>query len=345
MRKHILLASVAASLAVMPSTAFAQSTGGGDENNRSNVEIDFRNNIDTSIVTDITYYKDVALTGTVTIGGNIEIDSSAVAANDTKQIMAGNVVAFREENELNGENGFVDPVFGVGISESGQDPNDNRTDGVVQGQIRAGFFAPIINTVNPADVNGSGNIGLNMASGWYNMQSNSAVLAVSTSDSPNADDGGWSEASTTALQSLLGNFYGARGTILPEDDEGSGGGGNNFRDRNTASVGNVSGAGNIGVNAAAGAFNMQQNLLTLAVASDSSLAEASAAVVQSAFLNVVEAQDTINVTDAGTISGTGNVGVNIAAGVGNMQSNSLTAAVSGAGGTPAGGGGGGNDGS
>ena len=165
MKKYILLASVAASLAVVPGAALAQS-GGGDENNSSNVEIDYRNNIDTSIVTDITYYKDVALIGTVTISGNIEVDSSAVAANDTKQIMAGNVVAFSEENELNGENGFVDPVFGPGISEAGQDPNDNLTDGVVQPQIRVGYFAPIINTVLPVDVNGAGNIGVNLASGW-----------------------------------------------------------------------------------------------------------------------------------------------------------------------------------
>jgi hypothetical protein len=92
---------------------------------------------------------------------------------------------------------------------------------------------------------------------------------------------------------------------------------------------------------------MQQNLLTLAVASDSSLAEASAGVVQAAFFNGVEAQDTINTAVAGPVSGAGNIGVNIAAGVGNMQSNSLTAAVSGAfgggNGTGGNGGNGGND--
>lgn len=346
MRKYILLAGVAASLAAMPSTALAQSTGGGDENDYSNFEIDYRNNIDTSVVTDVSYTKDLYLIGYVTVSGNIEVDSSAVAVNDTKQIMALNAVTFREENELNGENGYVDPIYGPGWSEAGLDPNDNLTDGVPESRIRVGFFAPVINNANAVSVTGEGNIGVNVASGWYNMQANSAVMAVATSSPNNDTDGGWAEASTTSLQKLLGNYYGAAGDPLEEDDEEQGGGGNNFRDRNTASVGSVSGAGNIGVNVAAGAFNMQQNLLTLAVASDSSLAEANAGIIQSALFNRVEAQDTINTAVAGPVSGAGNIGVNIAAGVGNMQSNSLTAAVSGAfGGGNGTGGNGGNGGS
>jgi hypothetical protein len=37
-------------------------------------------------------------------------------------------------------------------------------------------------------------------------------------------------------------------------------------------------------------------------------------------------QDSVNVADIGTVGGTGNVGVNVAAGVGNVQSNSMTIA-------------------
>jgi len=314
----------------------------GSYDGRSGVEVDLRyaNNIDTSVTTDVIYSKDVALEGTVTLEGTVPVDSSAVAVNDVKQLQQGVVVTYREENELNAENGWVDPVFGQGVSEHGQDPNDGYTDGVVQGQIRVGFFAPIINTVGTFTLGSSGNIGLNMAAGYFNAQLNSAVLATSDNDAANAD-GGWAEASTTSLQSLLGVSQFAALGHLPEDEEQSGGGGNNFRDRNTIQGGTIDGSGNIGVNAAAGSLNQQANLLTIAVANDTTLAEANAGLVQAATLSCIEQQDSINLVAGPTITASGNVGVNFAAGVGNQQLNSLTIASSQAG-TP-GTGGGGND--
>ncbi|HOA50373.1 MAG TPA: hypothetical protein PKJ55_13120 [Novosphingobium sp.] len=324
----------------MAGSAWAQTVPGG---------ITYANNIDTSVVTDVTYTKDVALTGTVTLSGSVDVDSSAVAVNDVKQIQGPSVVYYREENELNGENGYVDPVFGPGWSESGNDPNDQLIDGAPESQIRAGYFAPIINTLNDVNVDGTGNLGLNTAAGYFNMQMNSASLAVS-SDS-NADAvGGWAEASSTALQSLTGVIHmAAPGDILNEDDPEAGGGGNNFRDRNSLTAWDIAGAGNVGVNGAAGAFNQQANLLTLAVADNSTLAEANAGLIQTAYGNVTEQQDSINTVDGLTVGGTGNIGVNLAAGVGNQQLNALTIASSTTTATPGetggGGGGGGGDGS
>ncbi|HQQ08714.1 MAG TPA: hypothetical protein PKW04_08510 [Novosphingobium sp.] len=324
----------------MAGSAWAQTVPGG---------ITYANNIDTSVVTDVTYTKDVALTGTVTLSGSVDVDSSAVAVNDVKQIQGPGVVYYREENELNGENGYVDPVFGPGWSESGNDPNDQLIDGAPESQIRAGYFAPIINTLNDVNVDGTGNLGLNTAAGYFNMQMNSASLAVS-SDS-NADAvGGWAEASSTALQSLTGVIHmAAPGDILNEDDPEAGGGGNNFRDRNSLTAWDIAGAGNVGVNGAAGAFNQQANLLTLAVADNSTLAEANAGLIQTAYGNVTEQQDSINTVDGLTVGGTGNIGVNLAAGVGNQQLNALTIASSTTTATPGetggGGGGGGGDGS
>lgn len=310
-------------LLTLPALALAGGAAKAQE-----VDLRYANNIDTSVVTDVTYTKDVALTGTVTLSGAIAVDSSAVAVNDVKQIQFGTIVAYREENELNGENGFVAAVFGPGYSESGLDPNDDRTDGVLQDRIRAGFFAPIINNIGDVAVDGAGNLGLNIAAGYHNMQMNSAALAVSS----NADDdaeGGWAEASTTSLQALVGNRHAATpGEILNEDDPEEGGGSNNFRDRNTVTGLTVAGAGNIGVNLAAGAFNQQANLMTLAVASDSALAEANAGIIQAGFLNVTEQQDSQNRLADVTIGGTGNIGVNMAAGVGNQQVNALTIASS-----------------
>lgn len=331
--KRIFLTAVAASAMIAAVPALAQEAPGDGE---SSLEIDLRyaNNVDTSVVTDVTYTKDVALTGAVTLEGAIAVDSSAVAVTDAKQIMGPNEVTYREENELDGENGYVDPVFGASVDEEGQPLP----------QIRAGFFAPIINTVEEFDVSGAGNIGVNLAAGYFNMQMNAATIASSEVTDPEAT-GGWAEASTTSFQSLLGNSQYGTPIFLNEDDPEQGGGANNFRDRNTVLGGSITGDGNVGVNAAAGAFNQQANLMTLAVATDSALAEANSGLIQTAVFNGVEQQDSINVVGAATIAdASGNIGLNMAAGVGNQQLNSLTIAAS-QGGAPSdpGGGTGGGD--
>ncbi len=346
--KSILMAT-AAGLAMIATPAMAQDNGGDGE---SSLEVDLRyaNNIDTSITTEVVYNKFLLLFGGALVRGVVNVDSSAVAVTDAKQLQQGVAVNYREENELNGENGYVDPVFGVGWSEAGNDPDDGLTNGVLEGQIRAGFFAPIINTVDTFDVDGSGNIGVNLAAGYFNDQMNAASIAVSSNADPEAA-GGWAEASTTSLQSQLAvAHFATPGDILSEDDPEQGGGFNNFRDRNSVLGATVSGSGNIGVNAAAGALNQQANLMTLAVANNTTLAEANAGLIQASTLSFVEQQDSINTVSGLSIAGaSGNIGVNMAAGVGNQQLNSLTIAASQGGPAPGNGNGngngGGNDGS
>lgn len=337
--KKLLLATAAVS-AMIAAPAYAQN-GGADGDSSLEVDLRYANNIDTSVTTEVTYYKVVGLVGEAILTGAVNVDSSAVAVNDAKQLQQGVAVTYREENELNGENGFVDPIFGPGVSESGQDPNDTLTDGVGQGQIRAGYFAPIINTVDTFAIDSSGNTGVNLAAGYFNMQMNSAALATSSNLDEEAE-GGWAEASTTSLQSLLGvGQYAAEGEVLEEDDPENGGAANNFRDRNSVLGGTITGSGNIGVNAAAGSLNQQSNLMTLAVANNTTLAEANAGLVQASTLSFVEQQDSQNVVTGLAIEGaSGNIGVNFAAGVGNQQLNSLTIASSSGTEGPAGGGGG-----
>lgn len=329
--KGLLLTAVALSAIVVSSPALADRRGGDP----LDIEIDYENKIDTKVETDVSYTKEVSLEGTVALEGTINVDSSAVAVNDVKQLSGLNAATYREENELNGENGWVDEVFGPGVSEPGQNPYDNLTDGEVQDNIRAGFFAPIINNVAAFDISGEGNIGVNLAAGYLNMQLNSAVLASSEVNNAEAA-GGWAEASTTSLQALAGVFqFATPGDVLNEDEQDIGGGGNNFRDRNTVQGGSVGGDGNIGVNAAAGSLNQQANLMTLAVATDAALAEANAGLIQLAVFNGVEQQDSINLVGALTIGdASGNIGVNMAAGVGNQQLNSLTMAASSVGAAP-----------
>ena len=353
MRKYMLLGGVAAAaVAFVPAGAFAQDgaldqvvadlvdelgdsleerpddgVSGGLE---GTVEIHYENEIETEIETDVDFTKDVHLIGTVELGGEINVDAAAVAIVDNKQALVGNILEFSEENDLNGENGYVDPVFGPGWSEAGNDPNDNLTDGTVEPQIRVGFFAPVINAVDGFNLDVSGNVGMNLSAGYYNIQENIAALATSNFEGDDEDTGGMAEASLTALQlSTLNRIIEDPINDQEEDEEETGGSGNDWRIRNTVftSDTNVNVDGNVGLNAAAGAMNQQKNALVLAVATDAAMAESTSGVIQASVGNFIDVQDEINIVNAGTYTGSGNLGVNLAAGSLNQQMNSLVAAV------------------
>jgi hypothetical protein len=281
MMTKILLASAATLIVATPAMAqVAPPTG--------TTTVNYANNIGTTISNSDTFATNTALTGNVTLTGNIAVDSAANSQSDDKQVNDGNTVVFSSSRNSDGT----------------LRANSNST-----------------NTTGTVDVAGaSGNVGVNSATGDYNIQSNVGTISASTG-AATGTAGSWSKANTTALQSTTGTVYGGGMNV-----DGSL---STFADSNSAAVGNVDGAGNIGVNAAAGAFNSQQNIMTLASATDASLADASAGVLQATGGNLAQVEQSSNVTDAGTISGAGNIGVNIAAGVGNLQHNSLTVAASG----------------
>ena len=191
------------------------------------------------------------------------------------------------------------------------------------------------NQVPAFNVGGSGNVGVNIAAGFANEQANSAVMAVSA-DNRTAALGGSAAAATESLQSIQSTGY---ENNEPGDSESSA---EQPSAINNLAVGTIAGNGNIGVNAAAGTFNQQANLMTLAVASDSVLAHASAGLVQTSYGNEIGDQTGPNTVNAGNIGAgsSGNIGVNLAAGVGNQQVNSLTIATSSAASPGTGGGGG-----
>ena len=250
--------------------------------------ITFENHVSTTVVNGSFDFDLTGMLGGVLIQGTIDPDSAAHAITDAKQIQSYETVTF--------------------------DPN--------LGQLFDGDSATADNDADAGDVTGSGNIGVNVAAGQYNMQQNSGNMAVSANANPDAL-GGWSSAATTGYQSLTGTEYGAA-TVDFYDYEIP----LPYSDDNDADSGTVSGSGNIGVNVAAGAFNQQQNLLTLSVANNSVLSQSTAALWQTASCNYISIQDQDNDATSGTVSGSGNIGVNVAAGVGNQQMNSLTAANS-----------------
>ena len=84
----------------------------------------------------------------------------------------------------------------------------------------------------------------------------------------------------------------------------------------------------IGLNAAAGAFNIQKNALVIASVTGGHLAEATSGVMQHSENNRSVVEDVTNDVTLRVVADErfGNIGVNIAAGVGNLQLNSLTIA-------------------
>ena len=266
--------------------------------------ITYNNNIDTSIVTDVSFVSDVTMMGDITVSGDVEVDAAATAVSDVKQITNGVAVVYEEDDE------------------------DDDLDGAT-GDREAGAT----NQADAGDVDVAGNAGVNAAAGYYNSQANVATIAVASGGENEADEdsGGMSTANTTSAQSLTGTVVG-------------GADGGDSREANRATSGQLRDDGNVGVNSAAGAFNQQANIMTLAVATDSALAQASAGVVQFNNGNVAFVNDASNIADASGAFGSGNIAANVAAGTGNQQHNSLTVAASGAfggnaiGGTDGGGG-------
>lgn len=299
MKKLILLAGVA-SFAAFSAPAFA-TRGGYDDprptptptpsdtsssslKERVDVDIEYDNELNAAISAEVDYTKSTSLRGNVRLNGNINVNSSAVALSDPKQLIENN------------------------------DVNSNTP-----------------NSVTITSVGGDGNVGVNSAAGFLNQQANIGTIASAPGgDSNSRDNGpkrsgnddekeqgnsGWAEANTISLQKVYGNEF----------NTGKGG---SAAGANAVTISSVSGKGNIGVNGASGAFNAQENVMTMAVVKDGALAEANAGIMQVSWGNTVASTGGSNTANIGTVTGNGNMGVNAAAGVGNIQSNSLTIATS-----------------
>ncbi len=161
---------------------------------------------------------------------------------------------------------------------------------------------------NNAGSGAKGNIGLNSAAGMQNVQSNDAAVAAIAAQNV------FGTASVANAQTATGNSLG----------------GNNYTV--TASLGDsalAGSSGNIAVNVVAGVGNAQSNGMAITQSANPVLAMATATNVQTASGNT----QTGNFTDTAAIGGnalmnaSGNIGVNVASGVGNLQHNGLSLVV------------------
>jgi len=270
------------------------------------------NTVDVYLNWDVDVDKELQIDGSIRIEGFVEIDALAQATLDDKQIVDGNTVQFEDYQNAFQDWSTVQDGAEPGL---GQGPGDlfYTEEGSPQGPA---LYTNTVTAGSDTLANASGNIGLNMAAGDYNLQENAAVIA----SAEDLEGSGGAEAGSFSLQNLYNNGFNEFSYERENSDVD-----------NTVSIGSglANGAdGNIGVNAAAGAFNIQKNALVIATVTGGNLAEAVAGTMQDLEENISVHEDTTNNVNIGgsLIGASGNIGVNLASGVGNLQLNSLTIA-------------------
>lgn len=161
-----------------------------------------------------------------------------------------------------------------------------------------------------------GNIGANIAAGVGNAQANDAALSAIDGDRVFASAEVFNSQTTTA----------AIATDFPSGPDNQ-----HFFDASVSDNVLADAAGNIGLNVAAGNGNAQSNALSASVNTSGNAAVASADSEQLTFLNVLVALEDLD--NSASLSGSalsgavGNIGVNVAAGLGNAQHNGLALSV------------------
>jgi len=183
-------------------------------------------------------------------------------------------------------------------------PAYNYTGTFLQGTLGA---ASVFSGLNKATVqnnafrNASGNVGANIASGAQNMQDN--ALAVLENVTNVSDTVGQGQAFTISLAS----------------------GGNNAEAMNNAFQ---NAKGNIGLNLAAGSLNQQSNsavVMNLSSAADGDLGSVTSTIgqISAVTVNILSGGNNADVRNNAFQNASGNIGANVASGIGNQQANVL----------------------
>ncbi|MCW3481548.1 hypothetical protein OL229_18580 [Neisseriaceae bacterium JH1-16] len=161
-----------------------------------------------------------------------------------------------------------------------------------------------------------GNTAVNVAAGIGNQQKN--VLALANHDNDNWQPTELISANATSAQLMIDTDFGTKWGYGDID----------FHSAVYDSIEHNS--GNIGVNVGAGAFNQQGNALAVATADSTELSSATAGgmqVIADARLDIDRVLDTSATMKDSVNHNSGNIGVNVASGIGNQQANLLAIAA------------------
>jgi len=162
----------------------------------------------------------------------------------------------------------------------------------------------------------AGNTAVNVGAGIGNQQKN--VLALANHDNDNWQPTELINANATSAQLMLDTNLGTKWGYGDID----------FHSAVYDSIEHNS--GNIGVNVGAGAFNQQGNALAVATADSTELSSATAGgmqVIADARLDIDRVLDTSATMKDSVNHNSGNIGVNVASGIGNQQANLLAIAA------------------
>lgn len=231
----------------------------------------------------------------------------AFAAEDSDDAISDSVTSLWDIVDTTGEL-FVDGTADVS-ARSGATAEQTQ---MVGGSLSLGDIQ-LSATLGDAMDSAAGNIGINLASGVGNAQAND--VAMSALDDAAMGDSVY--ASAMVFSDQTSQLSSAEATWF-----------NNF-DAAVTDGALANAQGNIGVNIAAGVANGQGNALAASANTAGAVAFANADSNQSATLNTLELGYLPSLALTATIDGgamagaTGNVQVNVASGVGNLQHNAM----------------------
>ena len=211
-------------------------------------------------------------------------------------------------------NGVVNITGNINVSEAALSTVDNKQiidDNFVDVTGDDATLSNIVLIDGTAFGGVGGNVGVNASSGDNIIQENVAVLSAIGI----AAAAGSSDAEVFKVQKSVNNILtGASDAEVFNNTQLTGG-------AFAAAV------GNIGLNAATGAYHAQKNALAVAaVTGDATLSEATAAILQQSTFNDTTHNDTANevkLIDEVAFGAAGNIGFNLTAGSNNLQNNTL----------------------
>ncbi|MEY2342336.1 hypothetical protein AB4090_09540 [Acidithiobacillus sp. IBUN Pt1247-S3] len=240
--------------------------------------------------------------------GNIGVNEAAGISNQQSNSLA---IAMAANNDSEGYS--IGSTANVGATQT------LAADGTAQGNPFFWWAWSYVNNTAGLGSNAlegaSGNIGVNMASGNSNQQSNNTALSASNNTYKYQNSTDYADATAGATQMSL--YNGTMDTNVQDSATVNGNAGANA-------------SGNIGINVAAGAQNQQENGLAMAtMASPKTMANASAPVEQVAYYNGGSTTGSMynsNVSGNALAGASGNIGLNVATGNGNQQVNTLAIA-------------------
>ncbi len=224
-------------------------------------------------------------------------DNTAAAVNNAFEYASGNIGANIAAGDSNQQanSAYIDGPTSPAYSYTGT---------FVQGTLGA---ASVFSGGNKATVRNnafryaSGNVGANIASGAQNMQDNALAVLENVTD-----------VKDTVVQGQAFAISFASG-------------GNNAEAMNDAFQ---HATGNIGMNLASGSLNQQTNsavVMNLSPAADGDLGSVSSTIgqISAVTVNILSGGNNADVRDNAFQHASGNVGANVASGIGNQQANVL----------------------